>query len=205
MGKEAEKILEEMNNDGIQLRPNAKIPFIPGGITYKLKRALKKAGCNAFVTAGQKLSSILCGKNKSKSDRLQGKGIYKYNCVPCRKSYIGETSRSFKLRHSEHMKAAEGGRWSHSGLTQHMEKCDGDIQGPEILCRVNSNGKTSKNCLKYDLRIKEALYIRRYDCGPFKGMNEDIGSYVKTTQWDPVFATMKGQRVGTGVQGNIPS
>ena len=63
------------NYDDIQLRPNARIPFIPGGITYKLKRALKKAGCNAYVTAGQKLSSILCAKNKSKCDRLQHKGV----------------------------------------------------------------------------------------------------------------------------------
>ena len=192
-----------MSNDDIQLRPNAKIPFIPGGVTYKLKRALKKAGCNAFVTAGQKLSSILCAKNKSKPDRLQGKGVYKYDCMDCHKSYIGETSRSFKLRHSEHMKAAEGGRWSHSGLTQHMQKCNGDIHGPQILCTVNQ--KCKKNSLKYDLRVRESLFIRRYDCGPFKGMNEDNGSYVKTTQWDPVFAEMRGRCGGPGVQGVFPS
>ena len=101
------------------------------------------------------------------------------------------------------MKAAEGGRWSHSGLTQHMEKCNGDIEGPKIFCNVNA--KNSKYSLKYDLRVREALFIRRYDCGPFKGMNEDNGSYVKTTQWDPVFAGMKGRSGGTRTQGNFPS
>ena len=75
-------------------------------------------------------------------------------------------------------------------MTQHMEKCNGEIEGPSILCTANT--KSSKNRMKYDLRVKEALFIRRYDCGPFKGMNEDNGSYVKTTQWDPVFAGMKG-------------
>ena len=84
-----------------------------------------------------------------------------------------------------------------------MEKCDGDIKGPEVLCTVN--GKNTKNSLKYELRVKEALFIRRFDCGPFKGLNEDNGSYVKTTQWDPVFANMKGSNEGIGVQGNIPS
>ena len=32
-----------------------------------------------------------------------------------------------------------------------------------------------------------------FDTGPFRGMNEDIGAYVKTTQWDPVYAELKGQ------------
>ena len=56
---------EENNkpDDGISLRPNAKIPFIPGGITYQLKRALKKAGCNTFVTTGQKIQNVLCSRN----------------------------------------------------------------------------------------------------------------------------------------------
>ena len=160
MGKEADDILEELSIDnGIQLKPNAKILFIPGGITYKLKRALKKVGCNMFVTAGQKLSSLLCAKNKTKPDRLNNKGVYKYDCVTCKKSYVGETARSFKIRHAEHMKAASKGRWSHSGLTQHMENCDGQIEGPQILSTANAKKKTN---LKKDLRIKEALYIRRY-------------------------------------------
>ena len=85
------------------------------------------------------------------------------------------------------MKAAATGKWSHSGLTQHMEKCKGQIAGPEILCTTNHK---NKNSLKHDLRVREALFIRRYDCGPHKGLNEDMGSYVKTTQWDPVFHGM---------------
>ena len=188
MGCESNDIMEDLNNnDGIELCPNAKIPFIPGGITYKLKRALKNAGCNANITAGRKLSSILCAKNKTQPDRLDNKGVYKYVCKKCGKIYIGETARSFRIRHEEHMNPARNGRWHHSGLTQHMEKCDGEIEGPIILCTMNAKTKAK---LKRDLRIREALEIQRHYCGPGQGMNEDWGSYVKTTQWGPVFSGM---------------
>ena len=50
----------------------------------------------------------------------------------------------------------------------------------------------TKTALKYDLRIREALHIRRYRTGPHLGLNEDMGSYVKTTQWAPVFNEMRG-------------
>ena len=105
----------------------------PGGITYRLKRALQKAGCNAFVKAGQKLQSALCSRNKTQPDPRHRKGIYKYDCNKCNKSYIGETARNFEIRHNEHMKAADTNKWSHSGLTQHMEHCDGPYEGPQIL------------------------------------------------------------------------
>ena len=87
------------------------------------------------------------------------------------------------------MKAAETGKWPHSGLTQHMQHCNGPIEGPEPLCTTTAKNKYA---MKHDLRVKEALYIRRFDCGPYKGMNEDMGSYVKTTQWAPVFNGMQG-------------
>ena len=68
-----------------------------------------------------------------------------------------------------------------------MEHCDGPYEGPQILdTRVHKK----KNVLKNDLRVREALYIRRYNRGPYKGLNEDMGSYVKTNQWAPVFNEM---------------
>ena len=48
----------------------------------------------------------------------------------------------------------------------------------------------NKSALKYDLRVREALYIRRFNTGPNRGMNEDLGSYVRTNQWAPVFNGM---------------
>ena len=169
--------------ENIQLRPNAKIPFIPGGVSYKLRRALNRAGCNTHVTAGTKLQNLLCSSNKTHPDPMEKSGIYKYQCPEHKVEYIGETKRSFKTRDKEHRKAAETGKWSHSGLTQHMRDCNATIPEPHILHNTNDKSKNPK----FDLRVREALYIRRYKCGPGKGMNEDLGSYVTTTQWEPVF------------------
>ena len=48
----------------------------------------------------------------------------------------------------------------------------------------------SKKKLAYDLKIREALEIRKNKCGPGKGLNEDMGAYVKTDIWDPVLHTL---------------
>ena len=48
----------------------------------------------------------------------------------------------------------------------------------------------SKKKLAYNLKIREALEIRKNECGPGKGLNEDMGAYVKTDLWDPVLRTM---------------
>ena len=50
-------------------------------------------------------------------------------------------------------------------------------------------GKNKKK-LDYDLKVGEALEIKKQNCGPGRGMNEDWGSYVKTDSWNPVFNTM---------------
>ena len=103
--------------------------------------------------------------------------------------YIGETRRSIEIRAAEHKRAAENGKWSHSGLTQHRENCNAEIDWtPEILSRPNIRDPVA---LKHHLRTEEALWIRRYQCGPGKGLNEDWGSYVKTDAWAPVFSSMR--------------
>ena len=59
---------------------------------------------------------------------------------------------------------------------------------PDVLSRVSM--KNPQN-LKHHLRVEEALWIRRLNCGPGKGLNEDYGSYVKTDVWTSVFNEMK--------------
>ena len=49
----------------------------------------------------------------------------------------------------------------------------------------------NKKLLGYNMRIREALEIRRHNCGPGKGLNEDMGAYVKTDIWDPVLQTIQ--------------
>ena len=47
-----------------------------------------------------------------------------------------------------------------------------------------------KGRLAYNLKVKEAFEIRRHDCGPGRGLNEDNGAYLKTDIWDPVLNTL---------------
>ena len=54
---------------------------------------------------------------------------------------------------------------------------------------TNMTNKNKKK-LAYDLKVREALEIRRNNCGPGNGLNEDFGAYVRTTQWNPVFHKM---------------
>ena len=50
-------------------------------------------------------------------------------------------------------------------------------------------GKNKKS-LAYNLKVREALEIRRHNSGAGKGLNEEMGAYVKTDMWDPVLHTM---------------
>ena len=96
--------------------------------------------------------------------------------------------RPIATRGNEHCKAAEKGNWHHSGITQHKETCTESVNwNPEVI--VNMTNKNKKK-LAYDLKVREALEIRRHNCGPGNGLNEDYGAYMKTTQWNPVFHKM---------------
>ena len=54
-----------------------------------------------------------------------------------------------------------------------------------IIC----NGKKERK-QAYDTKIREALEIRRHGCGPGKGLNEDMGAYIRTDMWDPVLSSI---------------
>ena len=43
---------------------------------------------------------------------------------------------------------------------------------------------------QYTFCLREAFEIRRHNCGPGKGLNEDNGAYLKTDIWDPVLNTL---------------
>jgi hypothetical protein len=155
-----------------QRRPYACLPYIPG-ISNQLKRTLNKAGCKTFFKSGKKLRDILCSKNKTHPPQKDKKGIYKITC-PCspKSTYIGQTSRSINTRITEHKKATERQQWHHSGITQHKETCNLPVDWDDASTITTLSNK-NKVRLKYDLKIREALEIRRHDCGPGRGLNED--------------------------------
>ena len=171
-------------------QPYARIPFLPNNTFHQIRRSLKKAGINTCATSGQKLNSILTGKNKTRPPQTSKKGVYLLSC-PCNDKckYVGQTIRAIGNRCQEHKKAVEKGNWPHSGISQHKELCKEEVdwENPKILATMANKNKKR---LAYDLKVREALEIKRQNSGPGSGLNEDFGAYVKTSQWNPVFHSM---------------
>ena len=169
--------------------PYACINYIPE-IAPQLKRAFAKAGANITFTSAPKLKDILCSKNKTHAPKEKKKGIYKYTCTCSEKSiYIGQTHRSCEIRWKEHERAISKEQWHHSGITQHYEDCTHNFNKDNFEVIHNMQDK-KKGRLAYNLKVKEAFEIRRHDCGPGKGLNEDNGAYLKTDIWDPVLNSL---------------
>ena len=103
--------------------------------------------------------------------------------------YVGQTIRSIGKRCLEHKRASEKGNWQHSGISQHKETCDQPVDWENPIVLKTMSGKNKKS-LAYNLKVREALEIKRQNSGPGQGLNEDFGAYVKTTQWNPVFHSM---------------
>ena len=79
-------------------------------------------------------------------------------------------------------------RWKEHGtaiISQHYEHCQEPLNCENFEPVVNMQGKKKKK-LAYDMRVREALEIRRHGSGPGKGLNEDNGAYLKTDIWDTV-------------------
>ena len=73
---------------------------------------------------------------------------------------------------------------------QHYEHCTNNFNNDNFTVIYNMQDK-KKGRLAYNLKVKEAFKIRRHDCGPGRGLNEDNGAYLKTDIWDPVLNTLK--------------
>ena len=58
-------------------------------------------------------------------------------------------------------------------ITQHYEHCTNDFNKDNFT--VVHNMQDKKKGLAYNLKVREAFEIRRHNCGPGKGLNEDNG------------------------------
>lgn len=177
-------------SDETEYKPYACITYLPGPTHHRLKHAFSKAGVNMVTRSGTKLKDLLCSANTTKHDPVKKPGICEFQC-PCseKAKYVGQTARSILIRGKEHGGAANRGNWSHSGISAHKEHCKEEIDwtSPKV---ISTKSNKNKRKLNYDLKVREALEIRRRDCGPGQGLNEDFGAYVKTTMWNPVFHQM---------------
>ena len=176
-------------------KPYIVMTYLPNGIFHQVKRACTKAGINLVTRPGSKLKDILCSSNRTHHEPLTKPGVYKLEC-PCSPSsvYIGQTIRPISTRGKEHERNAANGNYHHSGITQHKETCNEIVSWkPSVLTNMSNKNKKK---LAYDLKVREALEIRRYNCGPGHGLNEDMGAYVKTSLWNPVFHHMSNDERG---------
>ena len=170
-------------------KPYIFMNYLPKGSFHQIKRACSKAGINLVTRPGSKLKDVLCSRNRTRHEPLTKPGVYKLEC-PCSPSsvYIGQTIRPIATRGKEHERNAVNGNYHHSGITQHKENCYAAVTWePEVLTNMTNKNKKK---LAYDLKVREALEIRRHNCGPGRGLNEDMGAYVKTSLWNPVFHHM---------------
>ena len=167
-------------------KPYVVMTYLPDGVFHQMKRACNKAGVQLITRPGTKLKDLLCAPNRTHHEPKNKPGVYRLNC-PCseKSTYIGQTIRPIATRGNEHRRAAERGNWGHSGISKHKENCNKDVNWEPHVVKTMSN--KNKKRLAYDLKVREALEIRRHNCGPGRGLNEDFGAYVKTTQWNPVF------------------
>ena len=172
-----------------EAKPYVVMTYLPDGVYHQMKRACTKAGVQLITRPGTKLKDLLSAPNRTHHDPTKKPGIYKIQCSCSDAStYVGQTIRPIETQGKEHHQAAQKGNLAHSGISQHKEQCNVEVDWkPEVI--KNMSNKNKKR-LTYNLKVREALEIRRHNCGPGKGLNEDYGAYVWTTQWNPVFHQM---------------
>ena len=85
--------------------------------------------------------------------------IYEFKCLLCNKQYIGSTTRQLQCRISEHMGVSvrmglQSANTPNSAIYDHRYNTGHQI--------TNNEFKIKRSCLnKFDVRLKEALYIKK--------------------------------------------
>ena len=108
-----------------------------------MRRACNKAGVQLITRPGTKLKDLLCAPNRTHHDPCKKPGIYKLQCSCSDASkYIGQTIRPIVTRGKEHHQAAQKGNWAHSGIAQHKEQCNADVDWkPEVIKNMSNKNK----------------------------------------------------------------
>src|SRR5436190_22438206 len=83
-----------------------------------LQKELKRHGIELTYRTTNRVRNFLSSK-KPVTDKCNKTGIYKINCADCESAYIGQTGRSFKIRHKEHIPDARVEKQK-SAFAQHL-------------------------------------------------------------------------------------
>ena len=188
---------EEENNETLN-RGIITLPWVPG-LSPKLRKQFRKAGCKVVFKSSKNLKSILTSKNKSKLLDHSYPGIYKIGCEKHPNNpYIGETKLQIRTRNEQHQDYVAKEQWEKSGAAFHSRTCDGIIWDQIETLKTEGN--------RFDRKVREALEIQYYKCGPTNGgMNIDNGHYLKTLFWTPFFTNLRKSRKTRITSNNVPS
>ena len=127
-----------------EFKPYIVMTYLPDGTYHQMKRACDKAGVTLITKPGAKLKNILCSANTTRHEPREKPGVYELQC-PCSPNavYVGQTIRPIATRAKEHERAAATGKWHHSGISQHKEKCNETVDW-EPKVKVNMSDKKKK-------------------------------------------------------------
>jgi len=121
--------------------PRLILPFM-GPLTARLTQYLRRRiGCKFGFIPGQKIGSLLC--NAKEKPRDTPPGIYKIICS-CKKIYIGETKRPYKIRIDEHFRENE------NNIRKKSKRDDLKRYPPDRVLRSSSSQPKSQPTNLYD-------------------------------------------------------
>jgi len=148
------KVDQEHKNDNADNISYLKLPFIgthskfvQNKIKFLCKQFCKKSTNIKLVFTSKKISSYFSTKDKMPSD-LNSNVVYKFICACCKQSYVGETTRHYKVRVHEHLHKKS----NPSSIFKHLEdnkKCRNacDASCFEVIDRDNTS--------EFRLKVKE--------------------------------------------------
>ena len=147
-----------------------KLPYI--GCYSRLVRgkinSLVKDYCTGNINVKLIFSTFKVGQYFSLKDKipsdLSAFVVYKFTCSSCNACYIGETARHMRTRVDEHL---------HSDTNSHVYKHLQENPTCKLKCDSSCFSVVDHASSKYQLRIKEALAIKRHN----PDLNKQVISY----------------------------
>ena len=164
------------------------LPWIPG-LSQKLQKVFKNAGCKVSFKSPRNLESILTSRNKPKLPPNSQPGVY-FVPTGCGSGYTGESKKQIRTRNLEHEKAVFKGDTKNDAIAEHKDSCDCQMDWEAV--------KTlAVEPIWFKRKVREALEIRRLKTGPeeTKGLNRDLGDYVTTSTWSTLFNKINDMKI----------
>ena len=130
---------------------------------------------------------MLTSRNKSRLPTNSHPGIYKINCPCTIQPYIGETKLRICTRTDQHKEYVSKRKPGKSAIATHSISCN-NVPDWDNTVTLKIEPK------RFERKVREALEIQRFRCGPRNGgLNMDDGQYVTTHFWKPMLEYLQKQ------------